>query len=266
MSTQKQNISTQKQNIQLLQKQNDNIYSSLINKGINFNKEIIPSDITDDEVLKLLQDENTKLKDIAKQNKPPPQIKEHKPSPQIKEHTVKTQYTETTQINTNIDCADSDQDDNYSEPVKKFECITNMEEIKRAFFNKNYENFNTEVKNKFPLYSATYNHSSDYDGSAEYIAKNLVTGFIRNLEDYRKYLMVCFRCYKINSENNSAKYKYKSLWIVNTKEQLNNLIGSFYDDFEFTKVDESEINTFLESIKHEDNEKQPQLLLEKYLH
>jgi hypothetical protein len=50
-------MSTQKQNIQLIQKQNDNIYSSLINRGINFNKEINPSDITDDEVLKLHQDE-----------------------------------------------------------------------------------------------------------------------------------------------------------------------------------------------------------------
>ena len=79
---QKQIVSLQKQ-IVSLQKQNDGIYSSLVNKGIEFNRVEIPTDnlisISEEEHLRLLKNENSKLKELANQHKPPPQVKEPKP-------------------------------------------------------------------------------------------------------------------------------------------------------------------------------------------
>ena len=254
-------MSTQKQ-ISILQKQNDNIYSSLSTKKIHFDKEIISSNLLDDELLKFLQDENIKLKDTAKQHKLP-QIKEPKSLVDLNTTIIETKSKEVkSQKETNV----NSDEENYAEPVEKFECIINMEDLKRAFFNGDYEVFNSIVrKTNFLLYFANYKYSSDKDGAAEFIAKNLITGFIRNLEDYKKYLMVCFRC-NLNTTPklaNNNEYEYKSLWIVNTTVPLKNIIGSFYDDFDFVKVNEIDIENFLETIK---KSKESNLLIEKYLH
>jgi hypothetical protein len=253
-------MSTQKQ-ISILQKQNDNIYSSLSAKGIHSDREINPSYLLEDELLKFLQDENTKLKDIAKQHRPPPQVKEPKTLIDLNATIIETKSKEVKQQKeTDFDSAD---EENYTEPVKKFECIINMEDLKRAFFNGEYEQFNSIVKNaKLSLYFANYKYSSDKDGAPDFVAKNLIGGFVRNLEDYKKYLMVSFRCYQICT----SKYEYKSLWIVNTTEPLNNVIGSFYEDFDFVKVNEIEIDNFLETIKRSNESNESNLLIEKYLH
>jgi hypothetical protein len=252
-------MSTQKQ-ISILQNQNDNIYSSLSTKGIKFDKEIFSSNLSEDELLKFLQDENTKLKDTAKQHKPPPQVKEPKSLVDLNTTIIEKKSKEVKQKETDIDSAD---EENYTEPIKKFECIINMENLKREFFNGEYEQFNSIVKStNLSLYFANYKYSSDKDGAPDFVAKNLIGGFVRNLEDYKKYLMVCFRCYQICT----SKYKYKSLWIVNTTEPLNNVIGSFYEDFDFVKVDEIEIDNFLETIKRSNESNDSNLLIEKYLH
>jgi hypothetical protein len=97
------------------------------------------------------------------------------------------------------------------------EIIHNMEDIKRAFFNKEYELFEELVKqHEFIYYRVSYKYSSDNDNKPDYIARNLLKGFGRALDDYRKYLLVCFRC----KEYEHKKYEYNSLWIVNTKEDL----------------------------------------------
>lgn len=71
-----------------------------------------------------------------------------------------------------------------------------MEDIKRAFFNKEYDTFETLIK-QHPLryYRASYNYASDKDGAPEFVAKNLVKGFVRNLDDFRKYFITGFRCF-----------------------------------------------------------------------
>jgi Mg2+ and Co2+ transporter CorA len=115
---------------------------------------------------------------------------------------------------------------------------------------------------------AKYKYSSDKDGVPSFAAKNLVGGFVRNLEDYRKYLMVCFRCHQINSENEPTKYKYMSYWVVNTNESLQNVIGSFHEDFEFTRVDVENIDSFLKTIERtkDDEIEMTNIIAEKYLH
>ena len=81
-----------------------------------------------DEQLKLLIDENNKLKEIVKLNKPI-EVKEVK----AKEDKPKEDKPKVLE--------DDDSDEYAKEVQPKFSTITNMEDIKRAFCNKEYENF-----------------------------------------------------------------------------------------------------------------------------
>lgn len=220
--------------IKNLIKQNDSIYSSLLFKNILFERINISDEITDEEKIIFLTEENEKLKYVSKSNRPPPEVKIIKPI------IIETKK--------NISKDECDEEENYETPEKKFTTITNMEEIKRAFFNKDYELFNQLIQQfNFRYYRADYKYSSDKDGSPEFIAKNLVKGFVRNLDDYRKYFMVCFRCYK--NENN---YSYPSLWIVNSNDDIKNIIESIYDDYIYTE--ESNIPIFLKDIQKVEDE------------
>ena len=220
--------------IKNLIKQNDSIYNSLLSKDIFFDRINIDNQISDEDKIILLSEENEKLKNISKSNRPPPEVKIPK------------------QVVIEI------EEENYEEPQKNFSTITNMEDIKRAFFNKDYQLFNELVNNfKFKYYRATYKYSSEKDGAPEFIAKNLVKGFVRNLDDYRKYLMVCFRCYK--NENNN--YSYPSLWIVNSNDDIKDIIESIYDDYIY--VEENDISTFLQNIQKVEDEN---CIVESYVH
>lgn len=225
-------------------KQNDSIYNSLLTKNISFERTPINNEMSDEDKIILLSEENEKLKNISKNNRPPPEVKVVKPViVQIKE--IKEPKKD-------------DEEENYETPVKKFTTITNMEDIKRAFFCKDYELFNELIKQfNFKYYSADYKYSSEKDGAPEFIAKNLVKGFVRNLDDYRKYFMVCFRCYK--NENN--KYSYPSLWIVNSEDDIKEIIGSNYDDYIYKE--ENNILNFLQNIQKVDDEN---CIEEAYVH
>ena len=223
-------------------KQNDSIYNSLLAKNISFERTPINDELSYEDKIILLSEENEKLKNISKNNRPPPEVKVDKPViiKQIKE--------------TNQDC----EEENYETPVKKFTTITNMEDIKRAFFCKDYELFNELVqKNNFKYYRGDYKYSNEKNGAPEFIAKNLVKGFVRNLDDYRKYLMVCFRCYK--NENNN--YSYPSLWIVNSDDNIKDIIESVYDDYIYKE--ENDILTFLQNMQKVEDEN---CIEEAYVH
>jgi hypothetical protein len=245
-----------------LQKQNDGIHTSLFNKGICFERIVISDNASDDEKLKLLQDENFKLKDVLKEFNdlygPPAQVKKSKSQP-VSTQTQKQTQTTKPKVSDDVN---SDEED-FSEPVKKFDCITNMEYLKRAFFNGNYEEFESEVKkNNFPMFEANYKYSSDKDNCPEFAAKNLLCGFVRNLEDYRKYLIVCFRCHKVNSDDEPTRYEYKSYWIVNSLVSVEEIIGSNHEDFEWNNITPDKVDSFLKEIRKSYNSP----LDEKYLH
>ena len=223
--------------IKNITKQNDAIYTSLVAKNIVFARIDLLSISDDNEKLEILMDENIKLKELSKSVRQPPQIKEKVLQP------VKI----------------IEEEDNYEEPQKQFDTITNMEDIKRAFFSKEYDIFENLIKEHgFKYYMADYKYSCDKDGVASFIAKNLVKGFSRSLDDYRRYLLVCFRCF--SSENNT--YKYPSLWIVNSNDQLSEIIGSFYEDFTYNEV--NDIKDFLSNFRKIDND--DNLLDEAYVH
>ena len=225
-------------------KQNDSIYNSLLAKNILFERVNINDELSIDDKIIFLSEENEKLKNISKNNRPHPEVKVPKPQLVI-------------EIKKNI-LEDDDEEENY-EPVKKnFNTITNMEDIKRSFFNKDYQLFNELVKNfNFKYYRADYKYSSEKDGSPEFIAKNLVKGFVRNLDDYRKYFMICFRCQK----NNNNSYSYPSLWIVNSSDDIKDIIESIYDDYIYKE--EVDIEKFLEDIQKVDDEN---CIEEAYVH
>ena len=153
----------------------------------------------------------------------------------------------------------SDTED-YVEVIKKFSVCMNMEEAKRAFFNKDYTTFDSIITaNNLKMYRASYKYSSDKDGSPDYIAKNLVKGFSQNMMDFKKYFMICFRC--IYHDNST--YTYPSYWIVNTNDNMQMILGDFYDDFDFVEVNSNEVSDFLTEIRKttENN-----VLAESYVH
>lgn len=197
-----------------LQKQNDGMYSSLISRNITFERTVIPEGVEEKEHLKMLQDENSKLKQVINDNKPPPQPKQEKKKPEVQTPKKETKLKE--------EDNDNDDKETYEEPVKKFDTIINMEELKRAFFNGDYMVFEEQIKyHPMKFYKVSYKFNSDKDGVPDFSAKNLLKGFIRNFDDCRKYFMICFRCWKNQHDGN--KYKYDSLWIVNTNEPIPNV-------------------------------------------
>lgn len=242
--------------LQAIQKQNDSIFFSLLARKIQFERTIIPQDISEDEHIRLLNEENLRLKEVVKANKPAPVPKEEKKVEQPKQESKpkEKQNTESKE--------DDEQEETFEEPVKKFDTIANMEDLKRAFFNGLYDEFETHFKSApYKLYRVEYKYNEDKDGAPEFSAKNLLKGFVRNLDDYRKYFMICFRCWK---DLNEAKYQYKSLWIVNTNEPVRNVIGSFADDFEFIEL--TDITAFISGIKKLENIDDTQCIGESYVH
>ena len=226
-------------NIENLKKQNNAIYSSLVSKNILFTRRVI-SDET--KILEILTEENKELKELSKNNRP--QVVEKKePIPK--------------------EVKDDEEDESFEDSKKSYTIIHNMEDIKRAFFNKEYELFEELVKqHEFIYYKVSYKYSSDNDNKPDYIARNLLKGFGRALDDYRKYLLVCFRC----KEYEPKKYEYNSLWIVNTKDDLKTIIGSFYDDFDFQLQTFDVKNNFLEEFRKKDLEVELNIIGETYIH
>lgn len=205
-----------------IRKQNESIYNSLKSKNISEIGELITfTDETPEQQFQLLQQENKRLKSMVP---PAPVLVPIKQVPVVKE--------------------EEEKEETYEDPVPKFETITNMEDIKRAFFCGEYDKFEELIKeHNFKLLYGTYKWSSDKDGAPEFVAKNLLKGFVRKFDDFRKYFIICFRCVQETKSPNT--YSYPSLWIVNTLDDK--LIDKFSDDFTFTKPDDSE--TFYKLIR-----------------
>jgi len=238
--------------IDYLKKQNDNMEKSFKSKCINFTKLSI-DEVTPETELKMLTDYNDYLKNIARTKRSLPPVKENKPTPKSKEKV-------------------EDEDEDSVEDIRKetkpvYSIITNMEEIKRAFFSNDYDRaFELIKQHPFKFYNVHYKYSDDNTGRPSYVAKNLLRGFVQGLDDYRKYLMVCFRCFLL--DNVTKQYIYSSSWIVNTNDDLKTVLGTIYDDYDFVEIkgDEEIINMLKQMVKTEDENAETTLIGEVYLH
>ena len=208
-----------------------------------------------DEQLKLLIDENNKLKEIVKLNKPI-----------VVKVLVDKPKEDKPKVNKPKVLEDDDSDDYAKEVQPKFSTITNMEDIKRAFFSADYELFkNLLLQHQFKMYTGEYLYASDKDGAPDYSAKNLVKGMIRSFDDYRKYFMICFRCFQNQDNLSKMTYTYPSLWIVNSTDSINIIIGSVAEDYKLTEVSSENILDFLKLLEKL-NEETPGLIAESYVH
>ncbi len=233
-----------------LKKQNDGMETSFKNKGIQFNK--LSVSIEDHETeLGILKNYNEYLKGISKNNKPPPQ---EKPKVEQVEKPLKKKEEE------------DDEDDVPKEVKPVYSTITNMEDIKRAFFSKEYDTFHQLVRqHPFKYYKVNYKFSSDNTGRPGYVAKNLLRGFVQGLDDYRKYLIVCFRCILVDKD--TTEYRYPSYWIVNSNDDIKTILGSMYEDYDFIDVEQEEaISKLLKRMEKNEDETDEALIGETYLH
>jgi hypothetical protein len=243
-----------------LLKQNEGIEKSLTEKGVEFSRFEFTETHDLESELNLIKKHNEYLKELSKQHRPKEQPK---PKEQAK---PKEQPKPKEQQKSN---GDDDEENEYVEPPKPvYSLIANMEDIKRSFFSKDYDiAFELIKQHPFKFYKANYKHSSDFDGRPDFVARNLLRGFVQSLEEYRKYLMVCFRCIIIDPE--LKQYNYLSYWIVNTNDDLKTVLGDIYDDFDFIllEADESKEN-LLNIMKKNENDDDDDLLLngEVYLH
>lgn len=128
-----------------------------------------------------------------------------------------------------------------NEPIVKFETNVNLEQLKRDFFNKNYEAFLRDLfelveSKKVFLLEGKYKYDDEYDGRPFFAAKNRVNGFENSLQEFKKYLFAKFEVQIIQECPN--KYNFTSLWIVNSADFLQNMKkkDSEFDDFDFIDI------------------------------
>lgn len=240
-------MSITKQIISLI-KQNDGISSSLEAKNIDFNDFVLNTELPEEEQLNNLKTHNIYLKELSKQTRQPQEKKikvvQEQPKKLIKEEKKD----------------DEESDDEIKEEKFNYSTICNMEDIKRAFFANDYDQFKTLIKEqKLIFYTCDYKLSTEFDDKPDYMARNLLRGFVQNLDDFRKYFMVCFRCIELKSQ----KYSYPSFWIVNTNDDLKTILGSIYSDNIFTIVSNDNIDDFLKNFEKKTDEN---IIGELYLH
>jgi len=233
-----------------LKKQNAGMYNNLVNSNIVFNRSVPSEAFSDEEVVKFDQEEKPQvmkaMQEFRKsQPKAPPKKKETQPPPQKKAKVA--------------DDAEADENE-YVEKKPNYNTFNNMEDLKRAFFNNEIDTFIKMCREqKYLFFEGAYNYNSDMDGRPKFVATNLVSGFVRNLEDKRKYFLNCFRCYA----NEDGTYTYSSYWIVNTDASISEVTEKFSDDFTFTQVENDGLDAFLQKFQKSTEEN---MINEVYLH
>jgi hypothetical protein len=232
-------------------KQNESIYGSLKAKNVEGLGDLITlaENLSLEEQKDILLQENARLKELVKVSKPVEEPKAPKPQSQA-QPKPKVKPKE------DPEGGDEDDEENLNPPPPKFSTIANMEDLKRSFFSGEYEQFDQLVRaSPYKFFTASYKFASDKDGAPDYSARNLVKGFVRSFDDYRKYFRICFRCLQTIDSATNPTYTYPSIWIVNTLDPIGNLIGSTAEDFDMIEVTEPDsINQLIQSIKKMDQE------------
>lgn len=124
--------------------------------------------------------------------------------------------------------------------------IGNLEPVKRAFSNKEYQQFQELLEQQSPPFrylAGTYRGAEEFEGRPDFILHNRNKGFLQSdpLEKNRAYLFVAFSCFR-----KEGKLVFQSYWIVNTEDPLEQLLEDELDSFELNEVD---LTTIIEGFK-----------------
>lgn len=247
-----------------LKKQNDGMYANLVKNNVPFErKNPSPDSESEEELLKFYLEEKQQLVQALQEFK--------KSQPKQEKVTVpKVEQPKTNPKKEKDDKEEADEE-TFVEKKKTYPTFNNMEELKRSFCNDEMDTFHKLCREqKYLFFEGNYKYASDMNGKADYVAKNLVAGFVRNLEERRNYFFNCYRCYtntnantNTNSDADANTYSYTSLWIVNTDSDLMEVTEGCVDDFVLTKVEPGDLDRFLEKFQ---KSKEDNLLKEAYLH
>jgi len=86
---------------------------------------------------------------------------------------------------------EEEQIDTNTEYIIKLPDTTPLEICKIKFFAGDLDSFSSElVAGNFNIYHGEYIYSSDYDERPPFIVRNLVNGFVHQLDDKHKYLLI----------------------------------------------------------------------------
>ena len=243
-----------------LMAQNEGMYTGLAKQNIFFIRADPPKSTDDAELIKFYQSEKARLVQAMQEfKKSQPRVEKPKPQPKVEQPKAAEPKP-----------PKDDDDEDVVETKKTYKTFRNMEDLKRAFCNNEYDRFKElclvqDEGQPYMFYEATYKNSADMDGKPDYVAKNLVTGFVRNLENARPYFFNCFRGYSNDSTNDSS-YTYRSLWIVNTDALLAEVTDGCSDDFTFVQIDRNDAEAVQKFLTEFGRSTEPNLIKEAYLH
>jgi hypothetical protein len=150
---------------------------------------------------------------------------------------------------------DDDDDDEtiYTDVKPKYEMITSLESIKRAFFNPTSEEYASKpfasqvMEHPFVFYKGIYKYSEDMNNKADYIARNFNKSFVKRMEEYGKYVFAMFICSKLETPT-EKQYKYESYMLFNSTGAYEEFMIKDNDDILFEKID---LHMFLEYFKND---------------
>lgn len=145
---------------------------------------------------------------------------------------------------------EEEKEETYEEPVAKFPITTSLEPCKSKYFSGDIDGFRTDLLSEnFKIFCGNYRYSDDYEGRPTFVVNNLLNGFVNQLEDKRKYLFTAFRYTKPDD-----KYNITSCWITNCTIPLQELIPDKYDDFVWTKIEITNLNTICDDFFKKNSE------------
>jgi len=145
--------------------------------------------------------------------------------------------------------------------LSKHQLTASLEPCKSKFFSNDASFLNDIIDNNFQVYYGEYVDIADYDGKPEFIVKNLVKGFVQQLDNERKNLFTAFKCTK--DEN----YQISSLWICNCVSPLVEIVPSMNENFALEKLninDADDVTKILSIFNKNDND--PKLVTIQFLH
>lgn len=116
--------------------------------------------------------------------------------------------------------------------------LGNLEETKRYFFNKDFQNFTNALQQPFMFYFGEYERDENDDKKMEFILVNRNKGFCQNIPSKSvRELLIKFVCRKIED-----KVTYDCMVISKTNQPLNQLMET--DGFTFTSVTSEEVKEY----------------------